>query len=76
MSPGGAPAEDGERVEGAVWLMRLQKHFRKSIWLNPEPQRYWGGNTIEQIRSVFDMFPLTLEGLGEGMSHLMRGGSQ
>lgn len=76
MSPGGAPTEDGERVEGAVWLMRLQKHFRKSIWLNPEPQRYWAGNTIEQIRSVFDMFPLTLEGLGEGMSHLMRGGSQ
>lgn len=76
MSPGGAPMEDGERVEGAVWLMRLQKHFRKSVWLNPEPQRYWAGNTIEAIASIFDMFPLTLEGLGDAMGHLMRGGSK
>lgn len=76
LSPGGALPEDGERVEGLVWLMRLQKHFRKSIWLNPEPVRYWSGNTIESIRSVFDMYPLTVEGLGEGMSHLMSGGSR
>ncbi len=75
MSPGGAPPEDGVRVSGAEWLLRLQKHFRKSVWLNPEPQRYWYGNTIEQIRTIFDMFPLTLEGLSEAMGHLMRGGS-
>ncbi len=72
-SPGGSINLSGtERVEGIVWLIRIRKHFRRSVWLNPEPQRFWSGNTIEQIRGVFDMFPLTLEGLGEAMTHLMR----
>ena len=52
--------------------MRLQKHFRRSVWLNPEPQKYWLGNTIENIASVFDMYPLTLDGLGEATTHLMK----
>lgn len=74
LSAGGAISHDGEeRAEGITWLMRLRNHFRKSVWLNPEPPRYWEGNTIEHVRSVFDMFPLTLEGLGEAMSHLLRG---
>ncbi len=73
LSPGGSIHMRGtERAEGIVWLMRLAKHFRRSAWLNPEPLRFWHGNTIEQIRGVFDMFPLTLDGLGEGMTHLMR----
>ena len=54
--------------------MMLSQHYHRSIWLNPEPQRYWNGNTIEYVRQVFDMFPLTLEGLGEGVSHLLKGG--
>ena len=52
--------------------MRIQRHFRRSVWLNPEPQRFWNGNTIEQIGKVFDMFPLTLDGLGNAMTHLMK----
>ena len=78
MSPGASIQYDGdgERAEGLVWLMRLARHFRKSVWLNPEPERYWVGNTIEAIRGVFDMFPLTLDGLGASMTHLMRGGSK
>ncbi len=35
---------------------------------------YGNGNTIEYVRQTFDMFPLTLEGLGEGVSHLLKGG--
>ncbi len=72
-SPGGSISLNGsERVEGIVWLMRIQRHFRRSVWLNPEPLRFWGGNTIEQIGKVFDMFPLTLDGLGNAMTHLMK----
>jgi len=75
-SPGGSITLDGgERVEGITWLMRIQKHFRRSVWLNPEPVRYWNGNTIEAIRNVYDMYPLTLEGLGDAMTQLMRGGA-
>jgi hypothetical protein len=59
--------------EGLLWLMELARHFERSAWLNPEPPRTWRGNTIEQVARVFDMFPLTLEGLGEAVAHLTKG---
>ena len=76
MSPGGTidPSE-GERLEGIRWLQLLADHFDKSAWLNPEPPQYWAGNTIEYVRQVFSMFPLTIEGLGEAVTHLVRGRS-
>jgi len=60
-------------VEGIVWLMLLASHFDRTVWLNPEPREYWDGNTIEHIRHVFEMCPLTLAGLGEAVDHLTRG---
>ena len=66
--------EGDERTSGLAWLMRLREHFHRSVWLNPEPKRMWRGNTIETLAEVYPMFPLTLEGLGEGMSHLVRVG--
>lgn len=59
-------------VEGIVWLMMLQSHFDRAVWLNPEPQQYWFGNTIEYVRNVFEMCPLTLEGLGDAVTHLIK----
>lgn len=64
---------DDAGIEGVAWLMTLAKHFDRSVWLNPEPRRFWDGNTIEYVRQVFDMFPLTLEGLGDAVQHLTRG---
>lgn len=64
---------DESRVEGIVWLTRLTEHFERSAWLNPEPPHFWTGNTIEYVRQVFDMFPLTLEGLGDAVGHLTKG---
>jgi uncharacterized protein with von Willebrand factor type A (vWA) domain len=63
---------DDNAIEGIVWLMMLEDHFERSCWLNPEPRKYWGGNTIEYIARVFEMFPLTLEGLGEAVLHLTK----
>jgi uncharacterized protein len=64
----------GERgTEGIVWLQMLARHFDRSVWLNPEPPKYWPGTTIEAIAKVFTMFPLTLDGLGEAVTHLKRG---
>src|SRR5690606_15178704 len=48
---------------GLEWLRRLAQHFRRAVWLNPEPERYWPRSTIEVVASVFNMFPLTLDGL-------------
>jgi uncharacterized protein with von Willebrand factor type A (vWA) domain len=59
--------------EGLVWLMELARHFERSAWLNPEPPQTWRGNTIQAVKNVFDMFPLTVEGLGEAVAHLTKG---
>jgi len=64
---------DDHGVEGIVWLMRLADHFDRTCWLNPEPAQYWYGNTIEYVQNVYDMFPLTLSGLGEAVTHLIKG---
>jgi uncharacterized protein with von Willebrand factor type A (vWA) domain len=63
-----------EGVEGIVWMMQLAQHFERSAWLNPEPPGSWWSPTIRTLRSVFSMFPLTVEGLGEAVGHLTRGG--
>lgn len=63
--------QDG--MEGIGWLMMLAQHFERSAWLNPEPPRVWRGSTIEAVASVFSMFPLTVEGLGEAVQHLTKG---
>jgi uncharacterized protein with von Willebrand factor type A (vWA) domain len=64
------------RTSGLEWLRRLAAHFRRAAWLNPEPDRFWSGTTIEVIASVFPMWPLTLEGLGSASRYLVRGGER
>ena len=64
------------RASGHEWLRRLAAHFRSAAWLNPEPDRFWSGTTIEVIASVFGMWPLTLDGLAAAVRYLVRGGER
>jgi uncharacterized protein with von Willebrand factor type A (vWA) domain len=64
------------RASGHEWLRRLAAHFRSATWLNPEPDRFWAGTTIEVIASVFAMYPLTLDGLAHAVRYLVRGGDR
>ena len=64
------------RASGHEWLRRLAAHFRSATWLNPEPERFWAGTTIEVIASVFAMYPLTLDGLAQAVRYLTRGGDK
>lgn len=74
MRQGGAISnDDRSTISGLGWLMMLQQHFKHAVWLNPEQPAYWGGTTIEAVHQVFEMFPLTLEGLSQGMAHLNKG---
>lgn len=73
-NPGGA-GEFVNEEPGIVWLKRLQMHFDKIAWLNPEKQSYWHYTpTIDAIRTVFEqrMYPLTLQGIEEATRHLTR----
>jgi uncharacterized protein with von Willebrand factor type A (vWA) domain len=74
MRQGGALSlNDENALAGIGWLALLQQHFKSSVWLNPEPAAYWEGNTIAAVRQVFEMYPLTLEGLTQSMQFLSRG---
>jgi len=70
-SPGGAIDYAHRNEEsGLAWLSRLRQRCPQSVWLNPEPARIWHATTIDLVRRVFPMFPLTLDGLGEAVDVL------
>jgi uncharacterized protein len=57
---------------GLTWLARLADRFPRSVWINPERPEIWDAPTISEIRRVFPMFALTLEGLDAMVEHLRR----
>ncbi|MBL8743561.1 MAG: VWA domain-containing protein [Myxococcales bacterium] len=69
----GFVGEEG-RIAGIDWLRMLKDHFHRGVWLNPEAWRNYRGTTIDPIAQIFPMFDLTLEGLGEAVTELLRGG--
>ena len=69
----GFVGEEG-RIAGIDWLRMLKEHFHRGVWLNPENWRNYRGTTIDPIAQIFPMFDLTLEGLGEAVTELLRGG--
>lgn len=79
-----APYEVSERFgsvehrneeSGAVWLNRITETWDKVIWLNPSHPRYWEYTASTQmIKNLLDnkMYPLTLEGMEEGIRYLSK----
>ena len=62
----GAP----ESEQGWQSLTSLRERYPHSVWLNPEPVKYWYGETLTAIRRLFPMYSLTLEGLEEAIKDL------
>ena len=59
---------------GLEWLNCFRERYPHVIWLNPSPRPDWGGywsQTYDTISELFPMFPLTVEGLEEGMKKLL-----
>jgi hypothetical protein len=60
---------------GIEWLQRLRRHFPHSVWLNTIVQAEWdwayGHRTIAEVRRIFPMFELTVDGLTAAVSALM-----
>jgi uncharacterized protein len=72
--PGGS-VEHWNDEPGEAWMYRLLAAYPKAVWLNPVPERYWGGTlSIALIRDLMEgrMFPLTLDGLDRAMRRLTR----
>lgn len=65
----------GSRIQERGWdsLLALRDRYPHSTWLNPEPEKYWYGETLHQIRKLFPMHALTLDGLEEAIKGLREG---
>ena len=51
----------------------IAKIFPRNVWLNPVPASMWSyTRTIGVIREIFPMFELTIDGLEQAVTHLMR----
>ncbi len=71
----GGSVEHWNEEPGVVWMNRFTEHFEKIIWINPTPRETWGystsvGMTSELVDGM--MYPLTIRGIEEGMSHLSK----
>ena len=72
VQPGGA-VEHWNEEPGLLWLERATSHFTHHAWINPVPERFWGGtHSTQLIHQAVDgqMYPLTLGGLERAMRAL------
>jgi len=59
-----------EQPSGLDWLQRLRRRCPASIWLNPDPPRWWNHPTVSAISQLFPMYELTVDGLREAVRKL------
>ena len=51
----------------------MKEHFKKIVWLNPEPKRYWHHTfSIQVIKEMVDMYELTPRGIEEAVQSMNR----
>ena len=65
---------ENEPTSGLDCLNRLQDRYRRAIWLNPDGPPALDGEwaaSFDQIKGLFPMYPLTVEGLERGMKQLL-----
>jgi uncharacterized protein with von Willebrand factor type A (vWA) domain len=71
----GGANEHWNAEAGQVWLERVREQWASHIWLNPIPERNWDyTHSIGMIKTIFEneMYPLTLNGIENGMRALVR----
>ncbi len=59
-------------TRGIDWLMRIQDHFQRVVWLNPDPPTDWDyTRTTKVIKGIFPMLPLSLDGIQDAVTTLV-----
>jgi uncharacterized protein with von Willebrand factor type A (vWA) domain len=57
---------------GLAWLNRLQRHFNRSIWMNPDPPASWAtSSTCRTVSTLFPMFHLSVDGIEAAVKGLV-----
>jgi uncharacterized protein with von Willebrand factor type A (vWA) domain len=54
------------------WIHKVQHHFDRVVWLNPDEQRFWEHSyTARMIKRVFPMYHLSVEGISDAVNGLV-----
>jgi uncharacterized protein with von Willebrand factor type A (vWA) domain len=70
--PGGS-VEHHNPEPGSLWLKRLTDHYRRAVWLNPEPMEQWKyTQSIQMTQQLManQMFPLNMVGIDRAIKFL------
>ncbi len=71
----GGSVEHMNDEPGYIWMQRLRETFDKVIWLNPVEERHWDyTHSIGMVKQLLEdeMYPLSLDGLEQGIKSLSR----
>ena len=71
----GGSVEHWNEEPGYKWMQRFMEKYKKLIWINPYPKDTWHYTASTGIvRDLIEdrMYPLTLDGLEEGMRFLAK----
>ncbi len=71
----GGSVEHWNEEAGYVWMKRFTEKFKKIIWINPYPKDTWNYTaSTGLVRELIEerMYPLTLQGLEDGMKYLSK----
>lgn len=70
--PGGS-VEHWNKEAGSAWMERVTDTWDNVVWLNPQPEDWWGHTpSIQLTKELVDnrMYPLTVQGLERAMTAL------
>jgi hypothetical protein len=57
---------------GLAWLNRLERHFSRSVWLNPDRPHSWAtSSTCRTVSALFPMYHLSVDGIEEAVKGLV-----
>jgi len=71
----GGSVEHWNEEPGANWMARMMAMYPYAVWLNPQPEDYWGHiPSITMTKELISdrMFPLTVDGLERAMKALKK----
>ncbi len=60
------------KTPGIEWLKRIDQHFLRTVWVNPDPQKIWQSTrTARIISEMFPMYPLSVDGIADAVKGLI-----
>lgn len=60
-------------ARGLDWLRRIEQHFERTVWLNPDPKDTWAtSDTCRIIGELFSMHRLSVDGIAEAVTSLVK----